>query len=240
MTIKAVSFDVWDTLLKLKPFYLKIAQEVAAYDNIDSTTLYRKMLENYNLLKKYRKKGLIRNDDVVNHCLELSSQKLGISVESLRMGVTRAILEISPSDIVHVEAVQTLSELNREGKIVVTLGNLIFWPGAYNRILLERAKLTGYFKLQLYADDLRHSKPSKEAFQRLCETIKLKPEEVVHVGDNRSEDFEGALKFGLYAIWVKPSFRKGVEVEGKGATVNTIGRVPEAITFLDEGKGCCH
>jgi len=238
MTIRAVSFDVWDTLLRLEPFHFKIAEEAAVQEGLDPTALYDGMLENYRVLKEYRSRGLLRNDDIVNHCLELSSENLGVSVESLKKGVTKAVLRISIDDLVHHEAVGTLEQLSREGRQIVTLGNLIFWPGAYNRILIERAGLTKYFRLQLYADDLKASKPSGEVFENLCRSLGLKPEEVVHVGDNRSEDFEGALEFGLYAILIRRSLKEGVLVEGRGVTVSSVSMVPQAIGILEDRNSC--
>jgi len=233
MTICAVSFDVWDTLLRLKPFHIKIAQEIATQNNMNSMEIYEDMVKNYQQLKECRRNRKLRYDDIVNHCLELSSQNLGISIELLKQGVTRAVLNIEPYDLLVKEAPQILDELYLQGKQIVTLGNLIFWPGSYNRILLERSGLTKYFKYQLYADEIKYSKPSKEIFSRLCQTLNLEPQQIVHIGDNKIEDYEGALNFSLYGIWVNPSFNKDIEAKGKGAIVNSIVQIPKVIRLFE-------
>ena len=236
MTIHAISFDVWDTLLRLKPFHFRIAQEIATLNHTNQVKIYEDMLKNYQLLKEYRRKGILRFDDIVHHCLELSSQNLGISIELLKEGVTKAVLNIEPKDLLIKESPQILDELYLQGKQIVTLGNLIFWPGFYNRILLERLGLTKYFRYQLYADEIKYSKPSKEIFSRLCQTLNLEPPQIVHVGDNKIEDYEGALNIGLYGIWVNPLFNKDIDVKDKGAIVNSIVQIPKVIRLFERNS----
>lgn len=232
MAIVAVSFDVWDTLLRLKPFHIEIAQEVATQANLKSSDIYEKMSLNYGVLKEYRVKGLLRYNDIVNHCLELSSENLEVDVELLKKAVTKAVLKVEPDEFTAEGTQEVLKEISRRGNQIVTLGNVIFWPGSYNRILLERAGLTDYFKFQLYADEINSSKPSKKVFLKLCKALKMEPTEIVHIGDNMVEDFEGALDFGLYGIWINSSSEEELKIEGRGAIVNSITKVPSAIEAL--------
>ena len=234
MAITAVSFDVWDTLLRLKPFHVKIAQEIATQTHLKSGDLYEKMLMNYRMLKEYRVKGLLRYDDIVNHCLELSSKNLEVDAELLKKAVTKAVLNVEPDKFIIERAPEVLEEISGWGNQIVTFGNLIFWPGSYNRILLERAGLTNYFKFQLYADEICSSKPSKKAFSKLCTALKMKPIEIVHIGDNMVEDFEGALDFGLYGIWINSSSQEELKIEERGAIVNSISKVPLAIEAFNK------
>ncbi len=233
MNIAAVSFDVWDTLLRLKPFYFRIANEIGLENNNSPTKVYEDMLKNYVVLKEYRSKGMLRYDDIVNHCLELSSENLGIDIELLKRSITRAILNVEPNEILVKEAPHILSELKFQGKQIVTLGNLIFWPGYYNRILLERTGLTKYFDSQLYADEIKFSKPSKEIFSRLCHVLSLEPQRIVHIGDNKIEDYEGALNVGFYGIWVNPLYNNSVEIMDKSAIVNSISHIPKVVKIFD-------
>ena len=233
MNIAVVSFDVWDTLLRLKPFYFSIANEIGLENNISPARVYEDMLKNYAVLKEYRSKGMLRYDDIVNHCLELSSDNLDIDIELLKRSITRAILNVEPNEILVKEALQVLSELKFQGKKIVTLGNLIFWPGYYNRILLERTGLTKYFDHQLYADEIKFSKPSKEIFSWLYRMLNLEPQRIVHIGDNKIEDYEGALNSGFYGIWVNPSYDNSVEIKNKSAIVNSISQIPRVVKVFD-------
>lgn len=233
--ISVVSFDVWDTIFNLRPFHVKIAEKIAFYASREFDRVYMELEENYRVLKEYRRRNMLRFDDIVNHCLEISSKNLGVSVEAIKRGVTRAVLEVDAGSLILEDVENVLSQLISSGKRLATVGNLIFWPGSYNRILLERAGLTEYFSIQVYADEVKASKPSKEIFLKVCEELKVPPENVVHVGDNRVEDFEGALSAGMNAVWVNPRMLNPVSEEGKGMAVKSIKYLIEALNRIESG-----
>ncbi|MCX8188303.1 MAG: HAD family hydrolase [Nitrososphaeria archaeon] len=235
--ILVVSFDVWDTILDLKPFHAKIAEKMASYTSRDYQRIYLELEENYRILKDYRRRRLLRFDDLINHCLELSSKNLGINGEVIKKCVTKAVLEVDSRLLVIDDAKNIFSELIRSGRRLVTVGNLIFWPGSYNRILLERAGLTEYFSLQIYADEAKVSKPDKDIFLKVCNELNVLPENVLHVGDNRIEDFEGALSAGMNAVWINPWMNSHVSEEGKGIAIKSIKYLIEALNMI-ESRAC--
>lgn len=234
--ITVVSFDVWDTILNLKPFHAKIAEKIASYTLREYQRVYSELEENYRILKDYRRRKMLRFDDLINHCLDISSKNLGISVEAIKESVTKAVLEVDSKSLV-IEGVENiLSELIRSGKRLVTTGNLIFWPGSYNRILLERTGLTKYFSLQIYADEVKVSKPNREIFLIICRELNVLPENIVHVGDNRVEDFEGALSAGMNAVWINPSLDNSLTEEGNGIVIKSIKYFVEALNKIEARK----
>ncbi|MEM4736372.1 MAG: HAD family hydrolase [Nitrososphaeria archaeon] len=235
--IAIVSFDVWDTILDLNPFHAKIAEKIALYTSKDYQKVYIELEENYRILKDYRRKKMLRFDDIINHCLEISSKNLGISVEVIKKCVTKAVLEVDSKVLVKEDVKDIFSELICSGRRLVTVGNLIFWPGAYNRILLERAGLTEYFSLQIYADEVKVSKPDKEIFLKVCNEFNVLPKDVLHVGDNRIEDFEGALKAGMNAVWVNPNMNVNISEEGDGLAIKSIKYLIEALNKIELRKG---
>ncbi|MGB9727031.1 MAG: HAD family hydrolase [Nitrososphaeria archaeon] len=231
--IVVISFDVWDTLLNLKPFHTMIAEKISFYTSREFDKVYRELEENYRILKDYRRRNMLRFDDIVNHCLEISSKNLGIGVEVIRKAVTKSVLEVDIKSLV-IEGVENiLADLVNFGKRLVTTGNLIFWPGSYNRILLERAGLTDYFTLQIYADEVKVSKPNKNIFLTICRGLNVFPENVVHVGDNRVEDFEGALSAGMNAIWINPLMCEPLSEEGEGVAIKSIKYLMAALNKIE-------
>lgn len=231
--IDVVSFDVWDTILDLKPFHLKIAEKIASYTSREYERVYLELEENYRILKDYRRRRMLRFDDLINHCLEISSKILDISVEVIKKCVTKAVLEVD-SRLLAIEDVHNiLSELIRSGRRLVTVGNLIFWPGSYNRILLEKTGLTEYFSLQVYADEVKVSKPDKEIFLKVCDGLHVLPENVLHVGDNRIEDFDGALSAGMNAVWINPKMNSNISEEGEGVAIKSIKYLIGALNKIE-------
>ncbi len=231
--IDVVSFDVWDTILDLKPFHVKIAEKIASYTSREYKRVYLELEENYRILKDYRRRRMLKFDDLINHCLEISSKNLGISVEVIKKCVTKAVLEVD-SRLLVIEGVHNIfSELIRSGRRLVTVGNLIFWPGSYNRILLERTGLTEYFSLQVYADEVKVSKPDREIFLKVCGELNVLPENVLHVGDNRVEDFEGALSAGMNAAWINPKMNSHIFEEDKGVAIKSIKYLIKALNKIE-------
>lgn len=72
------------------------------------------------------------------------------------------------------------------------------------------------------SEDARAYKPRKELFQMALQSIGLKGEEVVHIGDSLSSDVKGASELGINTIWVN---RSSKEVP---AGVTAIGNLLEA------------
>jgi putative hydrolase of the HAD superfamily len=71
-------------------------------------------------------------------------------------------------------------------------------------------------------------KPAPEFFAHICTTLEMQPEEVLHVGDDPHNDYEGARSAGLQAVLFDP--------KGKAEDV------PRRVSRLDEVLGLmlCH
>jgi len=234
MGITVVSFDVWDTIFRLEAFNDVMVKEISSATGMTQSEVRSNVSKTYVLLKDYRIKGMLRQDDIVNHCLELGAQSIGVSEEVLKRSITKAVLNVDLERLLEKDAQYVIRKIFSQGKQITTLGNVIYWPGAYNRILIERAGLTRYLATQLYADELRCSKPSKEMFTKICDIFDVEPENIVHIGDNRVEDYEGAIAFGSYGIWVNPSSKEKLHVDGMGATINRINKVLDALKSFEK------
>jgi putative hydrolase of the HAD superfamily len=55
--------------------------------------------------------------------------------------------------------------------------------------------------------ELQWRKPAREFFAALCKLTGLDPTRILLVGDDRINDYEGALAVGMHAILVDPAFR---------------------------------
>ncbi len=71
------------------------------------------------------------------------------------------------------------------------------------RPLLTRLKLDQYFETISCSYELGSAKPSREIFAKTLRQLELSPGEVLHVGDSRREDFDGAQDAGLHALWLR-------------------------------------
>lgn len=104
----------------------------------------------------------------------------------------------------HVElydgVLETLAYLHEKYQIcVVTDGN--------ERRQKYKAKKSGilpYVDYVVTSAEVGHTKPHPAIYQKAMELLKMKPEEVLFIGDRFSSDLLGANELGIACIWVWP------------------------------------
>lgn len=95
-----------------------------------------------------------------------------------------------PSDTPNV-----LNELKTRYRLsVITNGNV------------EPARIhLSQFELVLRGGEHGRAKPHKDLFRQTARYFKVKPQEILHVGDNLTTDVQGAIQAGCQAVWVNLS-----------------------------------
>ncbi|XP_033643450.1 haloacid dehalogenase-like hydrolase domain-containing protein 3 [Asterias rubens] len=96
------------------------------------------------------------------------------------------------------EVKSTLSALNNEGVCLGVISN------CDERLMdvLRSVNLASHFAFILLSVYTGHQKPDAEIFRMAMERLKVQPEECLHVGDNVSQDYEGARAVGMSAVIV--------------------------------------
>tara|TARA_B100000530_G_scaffold200985_2_gene128151 strand:+ start:1482 stop:2210 length:729 start_codon:yes stop_codon:yes gene_type:complete len=75
-------------------------------------------------------------------------------------------------------------------------------------IEIGQRKLRDYFDVCLISEDVGITKPNEEIFRRACSALKMRPDNVMFVGDNPYDDVEGANNAGMISVWLnRPSNR---------------------------------
>jgi len=77
------------------------------------------------------------------------------------------------------------------------------------RQALKRVHLVKYFLFYFTSKELGNEKPDKRFFTKICEKIKVKPEECVMVGNDYKKDIEGAKSVGMQTILFNEKNSKG-------------------------------
>lgn len=89
-----------------------------------------------------------------------------------------------------------LGELRRDGLRLAVVSN---WderlPG-----LIERLGLARHFAAVVYSQEIGAEKPDRRIFAAALERLGLPPARVLHVGDRRRQDLEGARAVGMRAL----------------------------------------
>jgi len=224
LRVKMISFDVWGTILNLDLMlksFIDSLNELIGGDVSEDVMMVRRRI------KELRKDFEIEPGRDFELSQELLAESLNLEIDVIRRAAAKAMLKINESmvmDGVH----QVLRFIEDNGLRSVIIGNVMFWPSSYTRLILERFRLAEYFDRQYYSDEVGAYKPMKEIFLKPLSEFRINPDEAVHVGDSFFEDFRGALDAGLHAILISRRSRSEM-LGGRGFVIEDIR---ELITIL--------
>ena len=231
MKIKAVSLDVWNTLLNLDVFLREIAKQVAELTGGPSKELYERLSAAHIEAKNLRRKGMLR-ENIVQKTQDLAADYLGISTNDFQRAIAKAVLYVDAEKLVIEGAHKALKELSEAGLKRAVLGNVLFWPGSYTRLLLERTELANYIEVQFYADEAGCQKPQKEFFELILKRFDVSVDQAIHVGDSLYEDFAGAIISGFYAALIQPDVEDIIALGVKAYVIPSIKYLPKLISRI--------
>lgn len=216
---KHYSFDLWMTLIRSNPAF-KPQRIRFFYDNFNH---YGKTLEEVGII--------FRQVDVMCNAI---NEKTGnnIDAEEMYLMVISAMNNYHyPLHDVNVTALYAEMEIlvfkylpvlycTQTPKVLCMLkqqsgdcsfsllSNTAFIKGSTLRTVLKRMELNDYFNFQLYSDETGMSKPNRQLFKLMINTVqetRAKPidlKEIVHIGDNAKADIYGADKAGISSILI--------------------------------------
>lgn len=194
--MKAVIFDLDNTLYDVEQYYLGAFKGIAEY-------LSRK----YNLSKQEIFKRLVNlwseKTSMYSHLFDelLDLFNLGNELGNVIKIFNNYDGGLKP----YPDVIPTLKELKRWGyKLgIITDGNV----GRQKR-KIKLLGLDGFFDVIVFTKGLGNPKPSEIPFQEAINELKINPQKSFYVGDNPLIDFEGAKKIGMNTIrLLKGEFR---------------------------------
>ena len=117
--------------------------------------------------------------------------------DALADALGRMEIEIAP-DIIP-GAKESLAELSRCYKLAI-VSDAIVTPGANLRRLLDLHGLKGYFTGFAFSDEVGRCKPDRAIFEAAARQLGVAIEEMVHVGDRDHNDVKGPQALGMKAV----------------------------------------
>ncbi len=214
--LKAVSFDLWDTLiddesdepkrlaqgLRPKPVErrhllwqalgrhqpLSLEEVSRAYDSADA-----------QFMKAWSEDAVTWP---VAERLRAALHALGRSLpedelNDLAESTGRMEVDLPPDPVPGIGGV--VEELSRRYKLSVT-SDAIVTPGARLRELLEGHGLMKFFSAFAFSDEVGRSKPHPSMFEAAARGLGVELAEMVHVGDRDANDVKGAQALGMKAV----------------------------------------
>ncbi len=209
--IRHVSLDLWLTLIRSNPLFkparARLAIEHFGIAASEEETLQR--FQRFDRLFNTINEATGRNLSV-HEMLYVILDDLGVKVEALSIEAIEAFYTSSEAlffehhpQLLDAAIPNTLRGLREQGFTISLLSNTAFILGRTLRKLMPVLGLEGCFDFQLYSDETGRSKPSPDVYEllyrRASELRPLQKGEILHVGDNRIADYDGARKVGFQA-----------------------------------------
>jgi len=199
--IKAISFDLDDTLYDNKPII--IAAELAQFDYIkkhvsqaETTTCQQWVEYRFDLLKKQPQ---LRHDMTLlrSHAIEQQLLSLGVNqVDAKRHSLKAfdAFYQQRNQIVVAPSVLDTLAGLaNKYPLIAITNGNAD----------IHAFGLDKYFEFALLSgQNGMAQKPSRQMFDIGCDKLGIKTQNLLHIGDSLYSDVGGAINANAMAGWI--------------------------------------
>ena len=212
---KHISFDLWLTLIKSNPEF-KNKRNLLFKDffelecSIDKVT---EVIRHYDLLcNNINEKTGLNIDTFEIYYLILGALNVKINnveVEKLSQFYKEAellFMKFKP-DLIYPNIQLLFKEIIEQEKTISILSNTAFIKGTTLRSLIEHYELENYFSFQIYSDETGFSKPSNEIFKLVYNEVNsiksIEKKEILHIGDNRIADYNGAINFGFDALLIK-------------------------------------
>jgi putative hydrolase of the HAD superfamily len=204
--IRALSLDVWGTLLRANPAFkvgrvslvaealgtgpdeTAVAMEAAAAE-LDEATL--------ETGQQFGCADRLHRAAVALGVRPLSG--LTLTRLTFRLGLA---LRRDPPTLTEPDLPDALNRFRVAGLRLAVTSNTGFISGAQMRSVLDSLGLR--VDHHVFSDEVGHAKPAPEIFARLVGVLGCRPEEVLHVGDSRRADVLGAREAGLHALWYRP------------------------------------
>lgn len=211
--IKAVTFDLWQTLLLERDGdnsrrilarsknLEKILQKFGIKTSIKQLISVIKAMSPW-LVSIWETNKDVTHLDQLRFIVKTASKSLVSMKEEwtdeLSMAYVSPLFEVPP--YLNLDARKVLQQLKDQNKLIGLICNTGRTPGFSLRKFLQKKGVAEYFDIMLFSNDVGIRKPDPRLFQKATQKLKVKPHEVIHVGDNLKTDVWGAKNAGLKAI----------------------------------------
>jgi putative hydrolase of the HAD superfamily len=219
--LKAIAFDLWETLITDTPELSRRQQQVrlARMEDVLRTRGYEAVAERIELAHRAlwaRCQELYWSGDVdipcrrqIEHFLEeLDLDPAAFSEETLaelEHAYAHAALEVLPAAV--EGAAETLRELKSRGFRLGLISNTGRTPGYVLRRILDALGMAGTIDVMVFSNEHGACKPRPSIFEELRRGLGVAFAEMLFVGDNLYVDVHGAQSCGMRGVHFEPPVR---------------------------------
>lgn len=215
MAIRAVLFDLDNTLVDFMRMK-QLCSEAAIHAMRDAGLQMQHGKALRLLFKLYEKHG-IEDQKIFEKFLRKAIGAVDYRILAQGIAAYRRVKAGYLVPYPHVR--ETLIKLKEQGLL---LGIVSDAPRMQAWLRLAEMNLTEFFDLVIALEDTGQKKPSKLPFRQAIKKLRIKPKEILFVGDNPERDIKGAKSVGMHTALA----RYGQLMKGKAKAdfvLNDIG-----------------
>lgn len=201
--IKAISFDVWNTLVSPNPVFAEartklIAAELELPESVVKKS-YTKVKRQVDSLAETN--GVSYTTQLVYSTLlrELVGHKKGVRRQVLINDVNALFLKYPPTT--PESTLQAVKDAVEHGLKIGIASNSNFISGKIMHPFLEE-RFGVKFDFSVYSDLSLYAKPAKNFFREVLEKSEVLSDEIIHIGDSLVCD-SGSIKVGIHYRIIK-------------------------------------
>ncbi|MHA1973333.1 MAG: HAD family hydrolase [Candidatus Hodarchaeales archaeon] len=216
VTPEIISLDLFSTLVFVdrnnfdsrKAFYKALMESSKFREKFPDETSLTKIVDHYhNLLREemydYEKEEEFDNEELLQRTLITLFEGKYPDLASIVKEPIKIYFENLNSHLHIFEGLhKTLDYLKSKEYRLIMVSNHSY--PSHGEEVLRRFRLRQYFDRVVFSGNIGYRKPSKKIFSYALDGLSFKSRKnVIHVGDDFIADIEGAIDFGLRAIWIK-------------------------------------
>jgi putative hydrolase of the HAD superfamily len=148
-------------------------------------------------------------------------------LKDMREPIGAPLVEHLPK--LHEGVLEVLGAMRERGLKLAVISNTGRTWGQFLRQVQDRLGLSGWFDHLTFSDEARTRKPSRAIFEGTLAALELRPEEVVHVGDDVDADVAGAKAAGMRAVWYDTGRWTGASTDQADAVIHAWTQLPDLL-----------
>lgn len=240
----AVTFDLWDTLIKEVPGGSERVASLRTHKIAGLLDDIGRPHDIEEIDEAYRKTGTFleltwdkaRDMPVRDHvlfmlsCIEcrLPGKMTNEDISEVERIYAESILEQPPELLPGAkDALRAVSEKGYKMGLISNTGKT---PGSTLRTVMDRMGILQHFQVTTFSNEIMVRKPAEAAFKVTLEQLKVLPKAAAHVGDDPDKDIAGAKRVGMHAVQVMA--HASAPADEADTKVPSMAEVPDALDAI--------
>lgn len=196
MKIKAIIFDLYDTLLYIEE--KSVLKQILQFGSkqIHSGSSFKDVMKT---IRSIRHKFM--TTDLSKRSIPKEFRGVFSSGSDAENRFRQALFVESKSTTILPGVLEMLRYLREKGYLIGVVSNVsTFHKEPYYRYNIDK-----YVDVTIFSCDFGYAKPDKEIYMAACKRLGVKPAEAVFIGDSYRIDVKTPVSIGMQAIHVSPS-----------------------------------